>query len=201
MTECGRKPESIRIVGGVDAYENEFPWQVSWRFVNQTTGTHRHVCGASIIADRWVLTAAHCVDLTGSTIDPRNFRAMVGAHSQSKPSANQKIIKVKAISVHPGWDSQQIINDVAVVELAEPIGLKDSNLNAICLGRLTDLVENTNAVMSGWGLTVHGGSQLPDILQRATTLVEPQSKCRSIYSLIKPLSDGEVCAGRNPGVS
>ena len=126
---------------------------------------------------------------------------MVGAHSQSTPSANQKIIKIKNISVHPGWNSQQIINDVAVVELAEPIGLETSNLNAICLGRPTDNVEGLNAVISGWGHTVQGGPNIPDILQKATVPVERQSTCKSIYALIKPLTDGEVCAGRNPGVS
>ena len=126
---------------------------------------------------------------------------MVGAHSQSTPSANQKIMNIKAITVHSGWDSSKIINDVAVVELEEPIGLETSNLNAICLGRPTDNVEDQNAVMSGWGHTVQGGPNIPDILQTATAKVEKQSTCKSIYSLIKPLTDGEVCAGRNPGVN
>ena len=64
IADCGVKPDSgSRIVNGVDAYENEFPWQVSWRFFNKTTNTHRHVCGGSIISDQYVLTAAHCVDL------------------------------------------------------------------------------------------------------------------------------------------
>ena len=129
---------------------------------------------------------------------PANFLAIVGAHSQSTPSSNQRIISVKAITVHPGWDGNQIINDVAIVELAESIGLDNSNLNAICLGRPTDSVENTLAVISGWGLTQQGG-QLPDILQKATVTVVPQSRCKSIYTLVKPLSDGEVCAGTNPG--
>lgn len=198
-TECGEKPVG-RIVGGVDAKENEIPWQVSWRFYNQTTNTHRHICGASIIADKWLLTAAHCVDVVQPVVET-NFRAIVGMRSQTTPSENTKELTIKKITMHPGWDSKAIINDVAVIELNEPIGLEGTNLNAICLGRPTDNVEEKNAVISGWGLTVHGGSQIPDILQVATVPVEKQSSCKSIYSFIKPLTDGEVCAGRKPGVS
>lgn len=60
--ECGLK-QAAKIVGGVDAQPNEFPWQVSWHYFNKTTEKSRHICGASIIGEEWVLTAAHCVDL------------------------------------------------------------------------------------------------------------------------------------------
>lgn len=101
-------------------------------------------------------------------------------------------MEVESITVHSGWNYNQIINDVAIVKLKSNIGLDTGNLNAICLGRVTDDVEEKNAVMSGWGLTVHGGSTLPDILQRATVTVESQSKCKSIYAFIKPLTDGKI---------
>ncbi|XP_017462389.1 PREDICTED: transmembrane protease serine 9-like, partial [Rhagoletis zephyria] len=195
---CGEKPAGGRIVGGSNATLNQIPWQVSWRFFNQTTNTHRHICGASIIADKWLLTAAHCVDVV-KPLEEKNFRAYVGLLSQSAPDSNSKLMTIKKITMHSGWDSQQIINDVAVVELDEPIGLESSNLNAICLGRPTDNVEGKMSVISGWGLEVHGGSQIPDRLKFATVPVEKQSDCKRIYSFIKPLTDGEVCAGKNPG--
>lgn len=116
---------------------------------------------------------------------------MVGAHSQSTPSANQKIIEVEKIHVHPQWNRNELINDIALAKLKQPIGLESGNLNAICLGRTTDDVEGSNAVMSGWGLTQHGGSQLPDILQKATVPVELQSTCKRTYFFIKNLSDGK----------
>lgn len=125
----------------------------------------------------------------------------MGALKQSEPNENQKTLEIKSITIHPGWDYSQIINDVAVVELTEPIGLDNSQLNAICLGPSSDDVEGGQAYISGWGLTEHGGSTLPDNLQKALVTVEKQSSCKSIYSFIKPLSDGEVCAGKNPGVS
>lgn len=47
-----------KIVGGSEAADGEFPWQVSLRSVAGLGATH--FCGGAVIDKDWILTAAHC---------------------------------------------------------------------------------------------------------------------------------------------
>ena len=54
---CGQKTLS-RIVGGAEASVNEWPWMAALMYYNV-----QQFCGGSLINDRYVLTAAHCIDV------------------------------------------------------------------------------------------------------------------------------------------
>lgn len=53
---CGNhaRPESARIVGGQPADKDEWPWMAALLI-------GRKFCGGVLINDRFILTAAHCV--------------------------------------------------------------------------------------------------------------------------------------------
>ena len=58
--KCGQKGRGLsddpRIVGGQNANPGEWPWQVG---LHRGSGTP--FCGASLVSDQYVITAAHCV--------------------------------------------------------------------------------------------------------------------------------------------
>ena len=54
---CGVRPplRNRRVIGGVNASPNSWPWIISLR------DGGNHTCGGSLIRPNWVLTATHCL--------------------------------------------------------------------------------------------------------------------------------------------
>ena len=73
------KQPHAKIVGGVDTRPGEFPWAAALEYLDSS------YCGAAIISDRIVLTAAHClkkrVPIRGLS---RQFFGQISAQNLSK---------------------------------------------------------------------------------------------------------------------
>ena len=131
-----------RIVGGVEAAPGAWPWQVA--LVEPDGSGFRQFCGGSVIAPRWVLTAAHCVDFAS----PDDVQVLVG--TQDLDSGGRRI-DVKAIRVHEDYSDAPSGDDIALLELAGPAGVEGVALPD--LERSADIAApGAMATAIGWGL-------------------------------------------------
>jgi len=128
------------IVGGTLAKAHSYPWLVA------LYSEDRQICGGSIINERWILTAAHCV----ASGDPLKVKA--GAHSLK--GKNVQFIKVGKQIFHewyPDDDYGNIFNDVAILKLEKPLKFND-NVQPICLPKSGIKLKNGQMfVVAGWG--------------------------------------------------
>merc|ERR1712071_171060 len=101
---CGlENPGMDKIVGGHEAAENEWPWQVAL-FIDDAW-----FCGGSIISDEYVMTAAHCAD--GASY----FNILAGAHDVRADSEPHRVeITSYEGFTHPNWDPNTLENDIAL---------------------------------------------------------------------------------------
>nr|ATU82468.1 venom S1 protease 2 [Lethocerus distinctifemur] len=172
--KCGwANKESGRIVGGKLARANEYPHMAALAKVyNRTVFPF---CGASIIAARYLITAAHCT--YGQTF---KMTAIVGEHdfADDRESKYTAYYPVTAIN-HELYDPKKIINDIALLITDRPITFSQY-VGPICLPVGPSPPEGSRIKVTGWGLTAHKGSP-SNILLKVPLQIANLAKCSIAY--------------------
>ncbi|EOB04249.1 Transmembrane protease, serine 9, partial [Anas platyrhynchos] len=184
--ECGGRPglsKPSKIVGGTDASRGEIPWQVSLKEDSM------HFCGATIIGDRWLLSAAHCFNET----DPEEIEAYMGTTSLNGTDNNTVRVNVTRVIQHPLFNPILLDFDVAVLELAEPL-VFSKYIQPICLPlTVQKFPVGKKCIISGWGNLQEGNFTKPESLQKASVGIIDQKTCNFLYNF--SLTDRMICAG------
>ncbi|XP_019904456.1 transmembrane protease serine 9 [Esox lucius] len=185
--DCGMRPGvgTQRIVGGVTARRGEWPWLGSLQYQRS------HRCGATLVHSKWLLTAAHCFK---SDSGPGSWSVSLGSVLRSGVGA--LVIPIQRIIMHPGFNSTNMNNDVALLELAVPAP-RSYTIQAVCLPSPVHRFHRDNeCYITGWGSTREGGS-LTNLLQKAPVNIIEQSDCLQAYG--NGLTPGMMCAGYMEG--
>ena len=119
---CGCSTNSAtlaRIVGGETAGSQTWGWAVSL-YIDGS------LCGGSIIAASWILTAAHCVYGVSAS------RMRVYAGSNTKLVGSQ-VLYVSTSTVHPSYNPSTYVNDIALLQLSSSLNLASPSVSVICI--------------------------------------------------------------------
>ncbi|XP_053674146.1 transmembrane protease serine 9-like [Anopheles nili] len=181
---CGTNSNNSKIVGGHEAEIGRYPWMVALYYNN------RFICGGSLINDRYVLTAAHCV--FGS--DRSRFRVKFLMHDRTVPKEDSFERKVSYIMTN--WFLNVlffITNDVALLKLSEPVPLGETII-PVCLPPEGNTYAGKEGVVTGWGK--RGDGSFPMRLQEVRVPILDNEQCHNQTQYYRfQINDRMMCAG------
>ncbi|XP_069120480.1 chymotrypsin B-like [Argopecten irradians] len=185
-TDPGLPPN---IVGGTDAEDDAWPWQVTLTYKN------KFMCGGTILNEKTILTAAHCT----YRAKKKALKVIVGNYDRrknEKKTRGEKKMKVASIIQHPGYDGD-VLHDISIIKLKgkikygdyiQPIpGLAEDNMDLM----------NSVCFVTGWGAT-KGPSSSARILQELQTPVITNAACQAGIILNYPVTDDMICTDSEP---
>ncbi|KAM6910685.1 complement C1s subcomponent [Xenentodon cancila] len=188
-------PSAGRILGGSNAILGELPWQLLIKSPNRG--------GASLINDRWAVTAAHVVD----TFEELPLKLYGGLVDGTKSDEQDAFVSEKII-IHPSYvkglpidEQTNFDNDIALIKMTSRVKF-GPNLRPICLPEADiNVIENVQGTVSGWGMTMRKNkvAEKSRFLKYAHISVYSQAECRntpiSLSNKAMTFTDNMFCAG------
>lgn len=184
---------SSRIINGEVADASSWPFMAA--LVTKNLDAYKsQFCGASYIGERYVLTAAHCVEDESA----EDVEVVIGVSDLSSNDVQDHRYGVKNIYVHAQYGQVGMSNDIAIIELTEipqekAVSLADSHLR-------WNLNDGQNLTVMGWGDqdTSTSFANSNHLYQVDVPLVN-QETCKSIDPSVNPnyanIGNDAFCAG------
>lgn len=172
---------SKRIIGGQEASIDQYPYMAG--LVNRGDEARNVFCGAAVLNAQWIVTAAHC--LVGENAN--NLDVLTGIDDVGTTSGER--LPVKQIILHPDYDNDEVLNDIALLELSKP-----TSAPAIRAATPADTaLEQTGQPVSvaGWGNTSTTGEQYPTQLRDVDLQIADFAACNAAFG---GLEDVHLCA-------
>jgi len=190
------------VVGGIEAEPGAWPWQVALVQTNQPDAYLGLLCGGTLIAADWVLTAGHCAEVM--TVQGVALDVVVGRHNLSSDQGER--IAVSQAFVHPNFSSVTLDSDIALLRLAEPATL-NQNVSLVQLVQPNEtaslVAPYSFSIITGWGSRSGTLPDYPDGLYQATLPIVANDVCDTAYQAlgwpVGAVTENMLCAGYQEG--
>ncbi|XP_026217650.1 suppressor of tumorigenicity 14 protein homolog [Anabas testudineus] len=187
---CGTRPKKrTKIVGGSDAGAGSWPWQVSLQM-----DRYGHVCGATLVSNRWLISAAHCFQDSDAIkySDARAWRAYMGMRVMTSGNNGAATRPIRRIVLHPQYDQFTSDYDIALLELSAPVFFSDL-VQPVCIPAPSHtFTAGTSCFVTGWGVLMEDG-ELASRLQEASVKIINRNTCNKLYD--DAVTPRMLCAG------
>lgn len=188
QSECGIVEVPL-IIGGQKASPKEFP-----HFAEIGFGAPlKFYCGGSIISERAILSAAHCLD---HDEDGPAKVARVGALNHDDLS-NAATINIAQRIAHPQYHTAAKYHDICIFKLAEDIQFSPF-VRPACINVEMNLQWNT-AIVIGFGRTEQDSDKTSDHLLKVQLQKFTTEECQGVYGenpeMKEGLKESQFCAG------
>ncbi|MDX1747041.1 MAG: serine protease, partial [Halobacteriales archaeon] len=162
---------------GDPAPEDSYPFNVRLEYTNGS-----QFCSGSLIANYWVMTAAHCADDPAS-----NVIARVGSHTSTTGGTTHR---GAAWLVHPSYNNSTFANDIALLRIQTPSFAAPARLPAS-----SDSYSFYRSI--GWGNTTSGSTTNATSLQWVNQTLD--TIVSSTIRAYRPTGSGALCPGDSGG--
>jgi len=187
------------IIGGQPVERNTYPWMVALTYNANAELVQRQFCGGTVIADQWVLTAAHCLyDRAGAQVTNNAFKVAINATNLTDDGVPE--IDVANIFIHPAYDhnGKNPHSDIALIELAQPSGATPITLST----KPTDKLIGLQSTAIGWGVIDYSDTASPKFpiwLHSVDVPIVSMDVCNAPESYADNIYPNQLCAGYKEG--
>ena len=176
---------SPTIANGSVVSNDTYPFMAAIQFsdAESVENPYGHHCGGTLISQRAVITAAHCVSQKSKdgalTVEPPSlFNIIVGMRNYGSGQGISR--SVKEIKVHPKYaraKNPAFAYDVAILTLAEPI----MDVLPVQLGKMSPSKEGLSATVLGWGTTSRSSAEMSEtLLEGQVQTIQPSQCARKV---------------------